>query len=543
MEPTFELNETVLPAVTRICQRVDGMPLAIVLAAAWIDTLSVDEIAAEIEKSIDILATELRDVSDRQRSVRAVVESSWHQLDASAQNLLQRCAVFRGGFTRAAAQEAAGASLRGLSHLMDKALLRRDPKTGRYSIHELLRQYAEEQLALSAEVEQSAKEAHATFFAKFMQTCTLHLHDHRQKVALLEIEADIDNIRVAWNYWIAKQDTRRLTDFVDAICLFYSIRGASIPAIQFFGAAAEQLTACEPHIVCARAQIRAREAWFTALIGQADKGLLMAQDSVSILSKYNSEDITVDTLNCVTINAIFLNRDQVIFQVSQAMLARADRSGDLWERGWALIWRAYALLLAQQIGEAAQAGQEALAIWEKLNNPYGICIASGIALGAIAMATGGIGPAKAYFLRGVQAAEEIQYLRGLQIGYDNLGHITLSESDVKQAHQFFLRSLRISQQCGQTREMLAALRDVAHVYVAQGDLDGALQLLAVVLKHPASAQYALTHPERLRDETERLRAQIETRLDHTRYQSAWETGQRRRLAEAVSQILNQGGPR
>ncbi|HXT35300.1 MAG TPA: helix-turn-helix domain-containing protein, partial [Chloroflexota bacterium] len=90
--PGFALDSAVAPAVTRICRMVDGMPLAIVLAAAWIDTLSVDEIAAEIEKSIDILETELRDVSDRQRSVRAVIESSWNQVDASAQDLLKRLA-------------------------------------------------------------------------------------------------------------------------------------------------------------------------------------------------------------------------------------------------------------------------------------------------------------------------------------------------------------------------------------------------------------------------------------------------------------------
>lgn len=152
MRPPFELNDAVLPAVTRICRLVGGMPLAIVLAAAWIDTLSVDEVAAEIEKSIDLLETEKRDVPDRQRSVRAVIESSWNQVDAAAQNLLKRLSIFRGGFTRAAAQEAAGASLRGLSQLVDKALLRRDPDAGRYSIHELLRQYAEEQLKLSIDM-------------------------------------------------------------------------------------------------------------------------------------------------------------------------------------------------------------------------------------------------------------------------------------------------------------------------------------------------------------------------------------------------------
>ena len=86
--------------------------------------------------------------------------------------------------------------------------------------------------------------------------------------------------------------------------------------------------------------------------------------------------------------------------------------------------------------------------------------------------------------------------------------------------------------------MLASLRDLANVYIAQGDLDKALQLLAVVLNHSASEQNSLNRPERLRDEAEKLRTQIDMRLDQSLYQSAWERGQKQRLADVVAQILN-----
>ncbi|HZM24906.1 MAG TPA: tetratricopeptide repeat protein, partial [Anaerolineales bacterium] len=536
-QPKFELDDSVLPKVTRICRMVEGMPLAIVLAAAWIDTLSVDEIAAEIEKSIDMLETEKRDVPDRQRSVRAVIESSWYQVDSTAQNLLKRLSVFRGGFTRAAAQDAAGASLRSLSQLVDKALLRRNPDTGRYSIHELLRQYAEEQLKRSVAEEQSAHEDHAKYFAEFMKICSTNIHGQQQKAALIDIDSDIDNIRVAWGYWTNKQDAQRLLEFIDALWVFFEVRGSFTPAIQFFEDAANKLVSNKPDIVCARAQLQAQQAWFTALIGLPDEGLRMAQESVNTLKQYN-QDISIETLDSVNINAIFLNEYEIVSQTSQEMMARANRSGDIWERGWALIWWAYALVLRRQIGEAIQAGQESLAIFERLNNPFGISVATGIILGTISMATGDYSTAKSRFIRGVQAGEEINYLRLLQISNDNLGTIALMENDFDQAKQFFLKSLRISQECGQTRELLASLRDFASVYIAQGDLDEALRLLAVVLNHPASEQNSLNRPERLRDEAEKLRAQIESQLDPLIYKSAWERGQKRRLAEVVAQILN-----
>jgi len=537
-QPTFELNDSVLADVTKICHLVDGMPLAIVLAAAWIDTLSVNEIASEIEKSIDLLETEKRDVPDRQRSVRAVIESSWNQVDESAQNLLKRLSVFRGGFTRAAAQEAAGASLRGLSQLVDKALLRRDPKAGRYSIHELLRQYAEEQLVSSSDQEQAAHEAHAKYFSDFMKTRNEHLRDKRCNTALLEIGADFDNIRVAWDYWIDKQNAHRILEFVSALWFFFEVRGSYIPAIQFFSDAAKKLMTNEPESVWARAELRARQAWFTALIGLPEEGLQIVQESLQVLSQINKDEISVDTLHCANINAIFLNKSELVSQICQQMMERAERSGDVWERGFALIWSGWSFLMKGQLNDGVQPGREALAIFEKLEEPFGTSVASGIILAAIAMANGNIDAAKAYCLRGMQAAEEINYQRLLQRTYDGLGTAALLEHDFQQAEQFFIKSLRISQECGQTREMLSSLLDLASVYHAQGGLNDALGLTAIVWNHPASDQNSLNRPGFLRDDAEKLRAQIEEQLDPSHYRSAWEAGQKQKLADVVTKILS-----
>lgn len=534
-QPAFEVNAGVLPAVTKICRLVDGMPLAIVLAAAWIDTLSVDEIAEEIEQSIDVLETEKRDMPQRQRSVRAVIESSWDQVDTAAQDLLKRLSVFRGGFTRAAVQEAAGASLRGLSQLVDKALLQRDPLTGRYAMHELLRQYAEEQLKFSAEEERSAHEAHAKYFADFMQTCEMRLHDQRQRLALMEIEADLDNTRIAWNYWAGKQDASRLLEFMGGLFWFYEVRSSSIPAIQLFDAAAQNLESDEGDIVCARAQIRARRAWFTALIGLPEEGLRMAQESIAILRQHN-QDINLQTLQGVAVNAVFLNKVEILSQITQEMAAWAERRGDGFERVWGFEWRAYALILQHQIDSAAQSLQQGLALGKELDNPL-VWSWSEALLGACSMAMGDTSGAKTYYSRGAQKAEEINYVRMLQICYENLGSLALIEKDLEGAQQFSLECLRISQERGQPREMLASLRDLASVCVGQGKLDRALQFLAVVLKHPASEQNSLNRPETIRDEAERLRAQIESQMDPSLYQFAWERDQELHLTDVVTEIL------
>jgi predicted ATPase/class 3 adenylate cyclase len=536
-QPGFELAAGVLPAVARVCRLVEGMPLAIVLAAAWLDTLSVDEVAAEIEKSLDILETDKRDVAARQRSVRAVIASSWNQVDAAAQDLLKRLSVFRGGLTRAAAQQAAGATLRSLAQLVDKALLRRDPDSGRYHLHELLRQYAEEQLAQSAERERQAHQAHAQYFADFVAASYALLQDERQPAALAEIEADLDNIRLAVAYWGDQQSAANLLKFADALEAYFEISGAFTPAIQLFGGAIEKLSSNAPEVIWARAELQLRQAWFIALIGQADQGLRLAQASAATLQQMRPDDVSVFALNGVNINAIFLNDFPVVIQTSQVMLARAERTGDSWERGWALTWQAYALLGQQQVPAAMQAAHESLAIFEQRRNPWGVAVSAGLIVGAIAMTAGDVNIARANFLRGEQAAEQIHYLRMLQIASDNLGTLALQGGDLDQAHQYFMKSLRISQDCGQTREMLASLRDLASVALAQGDLAGALELLVVVLNHPASDQNSLNRPERLRDEAEKLRAQIQQRLEPSAYHAAWASGQSRPLAGVVAGIL------
>ena len=158
------------------------MPLGILLAAAWVEVLSPQEIAAEISRSLDFLASELRDMPERQRSIRAVFASSWQRLSSAEQGVFMRLAVFRGGLTRAAAQTVAQASLPMLSALVSGSLLRRD-SGGRYQVHELLRQYAEEQPRAIDQLD-ATRDAHSAYFAEFLQARDPDLKGRRQLAAL-----------------------------------------------------------------------------------------------------------------------------------------------------------------------------------------------------------------------------------------------------------------------------------------------------------------------------------------------------------------------
>jgi RNA polymerase sigma factor (sigma-70 family) len=165
--PAFELKTADLPYVARICKLAQGMPLAIILAASWVALLSLREIADEMTKNIDFLESAARDLPERQRSMRAVFEYSWNLMSAAEQQVFMKLAIFRGGFTREAAEAVAGATLRLLMSLANKSLIRRHAETGRYEIHELLRQYGEDRLEASGEAT-ATRDAHSAYYAGFI---------------------------------------------------------------------------------------------------------------------------------------------------------------------------------------------------------------------------------------------------------------------------------------------------------------------------------------------------------------------------------------
>ncbi|MEZ4512084.1 MAG: BTAD domain-containing putative transcriptional regulator [Chloroflexota bacterium] len=142
----FVVTAVNLPHIQQICQLVDGSPLGIGLAAAWVRRRSLPQIIAGIGQSLDFLATRLRDVDPRHRSVRAVFETSWQLLEPEVQGVLAALSVFPGSFTAVAAQNVADASLFDLDLLCEKSLLQQQHENERYSLHSLVRQFVAEKL-------------------------------------------------------------------------------------------------------------------------------------------------------------------------------------------------------------------------------------------------------------------------------------------------------------------------------------------------------------------------------------------------------------
>ena len=169
------------------------------------------------------MESDLRDVPLRQRSIRAAFDHSWRLLEEREREVFQGLSVFSGGFTREAALEVAGASLRELMSLSNKSLLR-PSAPGRYELHELLQQYGAERLDLVTEHGEAVRDRHCAYYSSALERWARELKGARQREALEEMDLEIENGRAAWTWSAEHGQVARLAEGAEGIWLSHSQR-------------------------------------------------------------------------------------------------------------------------------------------------------------------------------------------------------------------------------------------------------------------------------------------------------------------------------
>ncbi len=238
-DPQIKHSDHTLQKVAHICRVVEGMPLAIELVVNWIPSLSLSEISAQVESSLDVLVAELHDLPQRQQSIRAVFEHSWKLLDEHEQDVFSKLGVFTGSFSLDAAQAVANAPLRVIARLLSKSLLRRDRQSNRYDMHPLVRKFAREKLsALGAEQETSHR--HAVFFSRFLAKQLPLLKGGGQTQAMEQIKVEYDNCHAAWLWAIDRERGEIIDEMIDALYLFLHFQSWDEVGTELFQRAREQ---------------------------------------------------------------------------------------------------------------------------------------------------------------------------------------------------------------------------------------------------------------------------------------------------------------
>lgn len=289
LQPAFEPGGVEQQAVVEICQLVQGMPLGLILAAGWVTLLSPREIASEIRANLDFLETDLSDMPPRQRSMRAVFNHSWQLMSAVERDVLRQLSIFVGGFDRDAAEKVTGASLRTLASLANKSLLLRNANQ-RYELHELLRQYARAKLAENTQAESAVTHRHSSYYGNRMGDLADKLKGSHYAAALDEIEADIENMVVAWRWAADHQQMEAINQAMDSLYEFFNVRCRYEEGVSAFQQVETQLLATANQrqleadtMMRTLARVRSRQGAFCKPLGIGDKFYTLVQQSLETM--------------------------------------------------------------------------------------------------------------------------------------------------------------------------------------------------------------------------------------------------------------------
>jgi len=241
LQPDIGKDKSDLALIATICRLLEGSPLAIELAASTVNFLPLSNILTSLQESLALLTTSNRHIPERHRSMQAAFVTSWQRLPPELQEVLAKVSVFQNGFSFAAAQAVAQTAPQQLAGLINHSLLRFDPTSKRYYFHELVRQYAAKELTdFSNEVQTAVRANHATYYLKLFANHETDLKGAKQFDALLLLEKEVENGRLAWR-WASQHQPQALFPAIDPMALFFERLGRHQEGVELCEIALEQL--------------------------------------------------------------------------------------------------------------------------------------------------------------------------------------------------------------------------------------------------------------------------------------------------------------
>jgi len=353
MRPDIVIHDEEIVGIQQIVELVGGLPLGLILAASWIDILSVADIAQEIKNNLDFLCADMGDMPERQRSIHAVIEPSWKRLSVNEQKAFMWASVFRGGFTRETFQQVTGASLRTLQVLMNRSLMSHSYGR-RYDMHPLLQQYARKKLVESGSLA-DAKKAHLETFATYAQSHAERMYSGYYIESLDALEREADNIRAALD-WSLKEhhELDTAVALILANCEFWSIRSRALEAVAYVEKALQQSD---------HPKLYYWQSVYLDRLGQVDRAIDAAHDLVEY-GKAN-EDQAALAYGQIRSGMMKNSREEAVPMI-QAALSNALEIND---RHLVAICQSCMALLHPEVSSYHQQAQE---IFEAMGDLHGI---------------------------------------------------------------------------------------------------------------------------------------------------------------------------
>jgi predicted ATPase/DNA-binding SARP family transcriptional activator len=478
VQPDLEPTPNDYDAISQICCLVEGMPLAILLAASWARMLTPAEIATQLEGTVadatdgplDFLETDWSDVPARQRSMRAVFNHSWNLLAEREQKVLAALSVFRGGFTAEAARQIAGASLHDLATLVDRSLLHRTQS--RYEMHELLHQYTADKLRRAEELE-SVRNRHSAYYADRLQTWTADFKSDRQIAALAEMEIEIANAHVAWNWMVRQGNLAQIDRAMEGLCLFYEWRVRYTEGESACRAVVQHLSSSPPPAQDWRKEEAARIlakalAWQSVFAGPEHTNQLL-QESLALLDgpDLTGEDTRSERAFALYRMAIALGgadheRAQQLYEKSIALYQSLK---DRWGLANMLNGLGTVLWDRAAYDEAQQLHKKSLAIYRELGDQRGVAYSLG-RLGTLALLQGQI-EGERLVRESITIYQKIGDRASMAYGFYIAGMALMTLGAFDEAHSLLDENVAVCKDMGACSDIADVMQSCAKVHLGQ----------------------------------------------------------------------------
>lgn len=496
-KPAFALTAENARAVVEVCRKLEGLPLALELAAARVKLLTPRAMLDRLDDQLNLLTGGARDLPGRQQTMRSAVAWSYDLLEECDRAVLRRLAVFVGGCTLAAAEAVCGLSgedvLDALGSLVDNSLVKQreqDDGEARFTMLEVVREYANQMLEMSGEARE-VQVAFAHYFKQMAKEADTDIRIGNQVVAVRRLIREQENIKSALGV-LLKMDPQEGAAFVGSVQSYWSAQGYSSSE---------------------------RREWLLKALSTGDL----------------PPTLRARLLNGLTRCEVRLGRPESAVRYGREAVEAARASDDLDVRGMALGGYGHALSVAGDLNGAKEAFMESAEVARERDSPHSLSVALG-SLGEVMRILGDLKSASEYYEQAIDAVGRDSRSNPTGIIFANLGGVSLEQGDHASAAGYYRQSLAIFAELENMLWASVSLNGMAAVALDAGELEKTAMLAG------AAEAICETGGSRLEPWEQTLRdryvAELRSKLDSETLERQWSRGQSMTLKEAAAVALD-----
>lgn len=501
IRPGFSIDSTQAEAVIQICCRLDGLPLAIELAASQVRIYSLPQLAQRLQEDLGILPSGPQDLPARQRTLQATIEWSYNLLTENERMLFARMSVFRGGGILEAIEwicfkQLPGDALKALTSLLDKNLIySREGEDGElyFAMLETIREYAVGQIVVSGEAEEIYR-LHGEYYASLAEAAEKEIRGPRQLYWYMRLRGEQDNLRAALAWSLEGEKPNSGLRLAAALLDYWVYNGLGNEGRHWTGLALEKATRSVPVL---RAGVLRTAGQISLILRDFQNGKEFQQEALDIYRQIGDEDNAAWSLIYLSILSI----------------------GNL-----------------REYPEAIEMAHEGLSTFQKLGDKPGEIQALNI-LGEFHRLRGGYEAAEGYYQECLRIAQETGEQMRIAMQYENLGFIAYRQNKYPEARRLFIQGMQIFLAMKINYGVATFIAGLAGPMTKLGEAERAARLLGA--SDALLEMMSASHQPSDQPEIDLYIALTRSQLGEEKFTEAWQAGTQMTLPEAIALALEE----